>query len=177
MNTRDIRHRPIFGGVFGTGQYEMATTPCVANGLHAVKHMVIEPRAGLVLSMSLDKREALTTARRLLKAATTLGRHGAQVFTQEPNQTALWADDELPIPEIRQAVTRRRREIFDKSAGRCHYCCEPLKLDGKWHVEHQMPRALGGADDLANLVAACTKCNLEKGDRTAIEYVMQAQSH
>lgn len=131
MSTREIRHRPIFGGVFGTGQYEMATT---------------------------------------------LGRRGAQVFTEEPNQTALWADDELPMPEIRQAVTRRRREIFDKSVGRCHYCRTLLLLDGKWYVEHQMPRALGGTDDLTNLVAACTKCNLEKGDRTAIEYAIQMQS-
>ncbi len=51
------------------------------------------------------------------------------------------------------------------------YCDTTLSLDGKWHVEHQLPRALGGADDALNLVAACIKCNLAKADRTALEFI------
>jgi 5-methylcytosine-specific restriction endonuclease McrA len=67
-------------------------------------------------------------------------------------------------------VSKRRREVFAKSSGRCWYCKRPLCLEGAWHVEHQMPDSLGGSDDLSNLVASCIPCNLSKRDRTAIEY-------
>jgi 5-methylcytosine-specific restriction endonuclease McrA len=76
-------------------------------------------------------------------------------------------------PEEPRSVSRRRREIFERSAGKCHYCGTPLTLVGKWHVEHQQPRALGGGDDPLNLVAACVRCNLAKSDRTALEFVVQ----
>lgn len=63
--------------------------------------------------------------------------------------------------------------LFEQSQGQCHYCAAVLTLGGKWHVEHQLPRALGGGDGEMNLVAACVPCNLSKRDRTAIEYVVQ----
>ncbi len=31
-----------------------------------------------------------------------------------------------------------------------------------WHVEHEIPRALGGQDSLENCRAVCLKCHLEK---------------
>lgn len=162
--------RPLLGGVFGHGQFELATQPIVVNGLHAVKFMVIEPRAGRVLSIAESKLEALGGARRLL--------HGTAAPPPiEPTwqQPALWNEGPLLAAEshkLRRPVSRRRREIFERSGGRCHYCPQVLTLDGKWHVEHQMPRALGGEDTPANLVAACVKCNLAKSDRTALEFVV-----
>jgi 5-methylcytosine-specific restriction endonuclease McrA len=66
-----------------------------------------------------------------------------------------------------------RREVFERSRGCCHYCRTPLTLDGQWHVEHMLPRALGGTDDELNLVAACAPCNLAKRDRTALEFVAE----
>jgi HNH endonuclease len=170
-----IRYRPIFGGLFGhDGRYVMATMPCIERGLHAVRHMVLEPRTGGVLSVSTNKNQALSDARRLLRTATTLATHqAANAPTME--QTGLWAEEDLPA--VREAgtkpkqVPRRRREVFEKSGGRCFYCGTALTLDGKWHIEHQMPRALMGPDDLVNLVAACVPCNLAKGDRTAFEFI------
>jgi 5-methylcytosine-specific restriction endonuclease McrA len=66
----------------------------------------------------------------------------------------------------------RRREIFRKTAGRCHICTKSLcfnnhgraGLRGAWHVEHSIPRARGGTEHLNNLFAACIGCNLEKSD-------------
>jgi 5-methylcytosine-specific restriction endonuclease McrA len=72
-------------------------------------------------------------------------------------------------------VPRRRAEIFERSQGKCHYCGEVLTLDGKWHVEHQFPRALGGGNGSLNLVAACVRCNLAKSDRTAIEFMVDQE--
>lgn len=173
-----IRYRPIFGGLFGReGRYVMATMPCIERGLHAVRHMVLEPRTGGVLSVSTNKNQALSDARRLLRTATALAASQA-ANAPSMEQAGLWAEQDLP--PVREAgaqpkqVPRRRREVFEKSGGRCFYCGAVLMLDGKWHIEHQMPRALMGRDELVNLVAACVPCNLAKGDRTAIEFLSKA---
>lgn len=170
-----IRYRPIFGGPFGRdGRFVMATMPCVERGLHAVRHMVMEPRTGGVLSVSTNKHQALSDARRLLRTATSLAAsHAANAPLME--QAGLWTDEDLPAMAMPGAqvksVPRRRREVFEKSNGHCFYCGTVLTLDGKWHIEHQMPRALMGPDELPNLVAACVPCNLAKGDRTALEFL------
>jgi hypothetical protein len=170
MKARAMLQRPIFGGIFGKGRFALATLPCVSNGLHAVRFMVVDPRAGSVLSVSEDKGQALAAARRMLR-----GQHvPARVAANDPQwvQRELWAAKDLsPVLGRPVKVSRRRREIFERSEGRCHYCRKPLTLDGKWHVEHMLPRALGGGDDSLNTVAACPECNLRKRDRTALEFV------
>lgn len=176
-----IRYRPIYGGIFGrSGEYTMGTMACVERGLHSVRYMVLHPRSGGVLSVASDKTEALAQARRVLKAAATLTAANDTAFIQG----TLWTEQELPEPvpgaPIRaKPVSRRRREVFEKSAGRCFYCGKALTLNGKWHIEHQMPRALLGPDELPNLVAACPPCNLAKGSRTALEFIAgrTAQDH
>lgn len=164
MKAPRMRQRPLLGGPFGTGRYSLATLPVVSHGLHAVRFMVIEPRAGAVLSSGLDKREAIESARRLLRGPAA----------NEPQwvQRALWPDLPLPadLPKVR-SISRRRREVFDRSEGRCHYCRTTLTLDGRWHVEHMVPLALNGRDGVPNLVAACAPCNLRKRDRTALEFI------
>lgn len=170
-----IRHRPIYGGLFGQdGRYVMATMPCIERGLHAVRHMVLEPKTGGVLSVSTDKHQALSDARRLLRAAGSLtARQAANAPLIE--QPGLWAEEELPPPTAAgvqpKPIPRRRREVFARSGGKCFYCGKTLTLDGRWHIEHQMPRALLGADELLNLVAACAPCNLAKRDCTALEFL------
>lgn len=166
-----MRHRPIFGGIFGMGRYALATLPCVSRGLHAVRYMVIEPAAGSVISVAEEKTEALSRARQVLKALQMVA---ARAKGQTAEQGLLWPVESLPIDNAGtpSKASRRRREIFDRSNGLCHYCGTALRQDGKWHVEHQMPRALGGTDEPANLVASCVSCNLRKKDKTALEYVI-----
>lgn len=171
-----LLQRPIYGGVFGEeGRYALASMPCVSHGLYATKYMVVQPQAGVVLSVSEDKVQALALARQRLAAA-----NDKQVFEKHSaTQGELWADEPLlapsPAPAPLAYVSRRRRAIFEESGGRCHYCATTLDLTGKWHIEHQLPRALGGGDEGLNLVAACVRCNLGKSDRTAIEFMAQAQ--
>jgi hypothetical protein len=158
--------RPLYGGPFGNGRYSLATMPTVSNGLHAVRFMVLDPQGGAVLSAAFEKLAAIEAARRVLRLAGPLQAANDEAWTQ----STLWSD--LPFDRgtgLRRA-TRRRREVFDRSEGRCHYCSCTLALDGVWHVEHQRPRALGGGDDAVNLVAACQACNLSKRDRTALEF-------
>jgi hypothetical protein len=169
-----IRYRPIFGGPFGkSGRYVLATMQCIERGLHSVRFMVVEPASGGVLSVANDKQEALAGARRLLRAAQAITRQAAN--DPDMHQGSLWPDADLPSAPSAgvkpKAVSRRRREVYELSEGRCHYCGTALTLDGKWHVEHMQARALGGGDELGNVVAACVPCNLTKGARTALEFI------
>lgn len=167
-----LRYKPITGGIFGkSGEYVMATMACVDRGLHSVRYMVLHPRSGGVLSVDEDKSQALSHARRVLKAAAILTSANDSSFVQG----SLWGEQELPVPKTGikpKNVPRRRREVFDKSDGRCFYCGKVLTLDGRWHIEHQMPRALLGPDEMPNLVAACAPCNLAKRDKTALEFIV-----
>lgn len=168
MSNASLRHRPILGGVFGSGRYALATMPLVARGLHSVCYMVIEPRGGAVLSVADAKHEAIESARATLRAQARAD--------QETNseQGELWPlTQDAAAPARRRSPPRRRRVVFEKSRGRCHYCGRALTLDGQWHVEHMLPRALMGTDEISNLVAACVACNLEKRDRTALEFIAQ----
>ncbi|WP_069045598.1 HNH endonuclease [Hydrogenophaga sp. RAC07] len=177
VNASALRHRPIYGGLFGMGKYALATLPSVSHGLHSLHYLVIEPGPGIVLSIAGDKLSALASAREVLRATAELARVEAADREQSLGQGELWPPDAFAQPPIRDTVqaqvSRRRREIFDKCGGRCHYCSTPLRLDGKWHIEHAFPKALGGLDEITNLFAACVPCNLSKRDRTALEFVTQ----
>ena len=162
-----LLHRPLLGGVFGDGRYSLASKPCIRRGLHGVTYMVVDPRGGAVLAVGDTQLEALAAARRVLRA--TLADEAAN--DPQWQQGTLWPEVVPQRYRKPKAPSRRRREVFERSEGRCFYCTTPLTLDGQWHVEHQLPRALGGDDQPLALVAACRTCNLTKSDRTALEFI------
>ncbi len=57
------------------------------------------------------------------------------------------------------------RNIWVREGGKCAYCGCKLSLR-QTTKEHVQPRALGGQDNLLNVVAACEPCNGKKGCRT-----------
>jgi 5-methylcytosine-specific restriction endonuclease McrA len=57
-----------------------------------------------------------------------------------------------------------RRAIFARDNSRCAYCRGPAET-----IDHVMPRSRGGNHAWDNVVAACAKCNHNKGDRTVAE--------
>lgn len=47
----------------------------------------------------------------------------------------------------------------------CGYCgVSEVAVGGELTIDHYQPRTAGGSDDLENLVYACARCNLYKGD-------------
>ncbi|GMM93105.1 HNH endonuclease [Qipengyuania sp. MTN3-11] len=60
-----------------------------------------------------------------------------------------------------------RFEVLTRDGYRCRYCGVSAK-EQKLQVDHVLPRAAGGRDDLGNLVAACQPCNYGKADRKII---------
>jgi len=69
----------------------------------------------------------------------------------------------------------RRREIFDKTNGRCHLCSRRIVFKnygirdarGAWEVDHSSPVAEGGTEHLNNLLPACISCNRSKQDSSS----------
>lgn len=89
---------------------------------------------------------------------------------------------EQNISAEREAVPRKlRMEVIERDGNACVYCGRmggvlsqtDVKADGYMHIDHVIPVAQGGSNDISNLVCSCRRCNLEKGDRTPDEAGMQ----
>ncbi len=62
------------------------------------------------------------------------------------------------------------RQVSERAEGRCEYCRMHDALQGAtFHVEHIVPRSLGGKSRLENLAWACPRCNLCKSNRVEAE--------
>lgn len=55
-----------------------------------------------------------------------------------------------------------REKVWNRSDGICWYC--GCKLNPfKFHIDHFVPRKLGGKSEYTNLVPSCPPCNTAKG--------------
>lgn len=65
----------------------------------------------------------------------------------------------------------RLREVFEYGDGECACCGKQLSFSnygafgrkGAWEVDHRVPLARGGSDNLRNLQPACIPCNRGRG--------------
>lgn len=64
------------------------------------------------------------------------------------------------------AGRRRREHVLARDRHACRYCGAPASIE-----DHYVPKAAGGTDDEANLVAACGPCNSKKSDRDPDEFL------
>ena len=55
---------------------------------------------------------------------------------------------------------KMRARVFATKGHKCHYCGEDA-----WQVDHFIPRAHGGTDDMDNLFPCCGPCNASKGTK------------
>ena len=65
-----------------------------------------------------------------------------------------------------------RSAVLDRDGWQCQHCgqhvhprCLVNGCPNCAHVDHLTPKAKGGDDHPANLVASCQRCNLSRGDR------------
>jgi 5-methylcytosine-specific restriction endonuclease McrA len=95
----------------------------------------------------------------------------------EYNEKLLYT--ELPLPTVirlryyvrvpYKEIPLTRRNILERDDHTCQYCAyrgDNLTLD------HVVPRSRGGKESWDNLVAACVRCNVNKGNRTPEEAKM-----
>jgi 5-methylcytosine-specific restriction endonuclease McrA len=65
--------------------------------------------------------------------------------------------------------TAKKKRVLREAGYTCHYCGE---FGGKLTVDHLVPIAKGGSNELSNLVAACEECNKDKGSLRHTEYML-----
>ena len=67
----------------------------------------------------------------------------------------------------KRRASKLRQRVEARAGGRCEYCRAPQAACGyHFHLEHVIPIAEGGCDELENRALACAACNLAKSDRT-----------
>ena len=75
------------------------------------------------------------------------------------------------MPRCKAKPTMLKRHLFKAQGGACHWCGEPMKLDGCWSddphyatEEHLISRARGGAHHVDNIALAHKRCNESRPD-------------
>jgi len=67
---------------------------------------------------------------------------------------------------LENGSTTQWRKLRERILRRDSYCCQQCGQDnGSLHIDHIVPRRLGGSDHESNLQTLCQKCNLSKGGR------------
>ena len=61
-----------------------------------------------------------------------------------------------------RGVLLNRVNLFRRDGGECQYCGSRRHLT----IDHVIPRSKGGKTSWTNIVTACNRCNVNKGDKT-----------
>ena len=80
-------------------------------------------------------------------------------------------EPQAPSSRPRAPSSRLRFRVLLRDNFKCQYCgASPATQAGvALHIDHRKPFSQGGSSDFGNLVTSCSKCNLGKGDMSAIE--------
>jgi 5-methylcytosine-specific restriction endonuclease McrA len=101
----------------------------------------------------------------LLKGkAEQIEHNGRVVYRNIPLPTVIRLRHYVKVPYKEIPLTRKN--ILHRDSHSCQYCGytgDDLTLD------HVMPRSRGGGDHWENIVTACVRCNIKKGNRTPRE--------
>jgi hypothetical protein len=78
----------------------------------------------------------------------------------------------------RRDLNRRERmvRILERDGAECVWCRRPLEIDlVTATTEHVVPRIKGGPSWIENEVAACRRCNGERGHRTPGDWIDECE--
>lgn len=92
-----------------------------------------------------------------------------------PEERGLGKDWTKQLSE--SASARRKFKLWEETQGLCIYCGKSIQADDFINgvtsdIEHIIPQRFGGRSVLDNITVACRVCNREKGDLTAIDYIL-----
>ena len=63
-----------------------------------------------------------------------------------------------------------RNEIYSRDLNKCQFCLRSLELV-ELTIDHLVPLAMGGLDEITNYVTCCRSCNSAKADKPLEEFV------
>jgi len=119
-------------------------------------------------TISVARANAITTALGELSRLLKEGTSDRMLPLALAVETAIKQDNNEPLPsELRflakRMSTRLRFRILARDGFRCRYCGK-TSGEKELHVDHVTPLSKGGTNDPANLVTACSECNMGKTD-------------
>ena len=56
--------------------------------------------------------------------------------------------------------------------GICYYCQKTFTTD-ELTMDHKLPLARGGCSSKSNIVVSCQYCNIKKGTKTSVDFVLE----
>lgn len=59
---------------------------------------------------------------------------------------------------------KKKCRVWEKTGGYCWHCFEALNWD-RYHMDHVVPKSLGGRHSIDNLMPACEHCNLSRNNK------------
>jgi len=71
-----------------------------------------------------------------------------------------------------RGVLLNRNNLFRRDRGECQYCGSKKQLT----IDHVVPRSKGGKSNWINLVTACHRCNVIKGDKSPEQAGLQLKT-
>lgn len=81
-------------------------------------------------------------------------------------QDAVWRHRAQNFEPVRGTL---RYEVIKRARGRCE-ACGVSNQERALQVDHVIPRARGGSNELSNLQALCSACNAQKCDRDSTDF-------
>lgn len=114
--------------------------------------------AALPRPVFMEFSEQIERARNRRVQAIYRRRHPEAIRARRAN--ARGSGDKIRAQQIVDMLQRQKR--------RCWWCGKNIK-GNDYHVDHVIPIARGGSNDIGNLCIACPSCNLKKGARLASE--------
>ena len=93
--------------------------------------------------------------------------NGRFIYPEMPLPTVIRLRNYVRVPYKEIPLTRRN--ILQRDDHTCQYC--GVSGDGLT-LDHVVPRSRGGGDKWDNIVTACVRCNVKKGNRTPREASM-----
>lgn len=102
----------------------------------------------------------------------------AEMLHDDPDRVIRSVNEKFAYPSVirlrhyihlpYQRIVLTRRNLMKRDRYTCQYCSKKTDLT----IDHVLPRSRGGKDSWENLVTACNKCNVQKGNRTPDEAKM-----
>jgi 5-methylcytosine-specific restriction endonuclease McrA len=148
---------------------------------HRIKYRNSHPYVSDRSSYNPEERKALYLAQGGYEQKKAAERYRADPFTHKERVDKWKSKNKGKVRVIRQ--NRRARikacdgklsfglvdKLYKLQQGKCA-CCG-VKLDGKYHLDHIMPLALGGAHEDGNMQLLTPVCNLRKNAKHPIDYM------
>lgn len=76
--------------------------------------------------------------------------------------------DSLPAKK-KKSLIKFKQAVWQKTLGRCYFCGNLITYS-QMTIDHFVPEAADGSDDITNLVPSCKSCNSTKGTKSIEEF-------